>query len=178
MDPTSKIPECENTGTLQRVIFINKTSTIYKIDIIGNVLNTKSGRILKPGNVQGYLQIGLRINGIILRKYIHRLVAETFIPNPNNLPEINHKDNNRKNNRVDNLEWVTAQQNTNHKVNQNRHFIPYGESCGMSILKEQDVLEIRALFINGTKQADLARKYKVSPQVIWYIIKRKTWKHI
>ena len=57
-------------------------------------------------NGHGYLTVMLRTNNTGVRRYIHRLVAQAFIPNPQNLPEVNHKDENRKNNIVTNLEWV------------------------------------------------------------------------
>lgn len=64
-------------------------------------------KILKPRVVaEGYLQISLCGN-IFKEELIHRLVAKAFIPNPDNLPQVNHKDENKQNNRVDNLEWCT-----------------------------------------------------------------------
>ena len=73
------------------------------------------GRILKPvKNNRGYLQVGLCKNGKQKFHLVHRLVAEAFLPNPNDLPQINHKDENPQNNNVDNLEWCSAQYNTNY----------------------------------------------------------------
>ena len=64
------------------------------------------GKILKPGTTKnGYLLVGLYKNGKVKFHLIHRLVAEAFIPNPNNLPEVNHKDENKLNNNAENLEW-------------------------------------------------------------------------
>lgn len=60
---------------------------------------------------KGYLQVSLKKNGKKYTKYVHRLVAENFIPNPNNLQQVNHKDENKKNNKVDNLEWCTSDYN-------------------------------------------------------------------
>ena len=62
----------------------------------------------------GYIRIGLCKNGIKTSLSVHRLVAETFIPNPDNLPMINHKDEDKTNNRVENLEWCDAKYNRNY----------------------------------------------------------------
>ena len=80
------------------------------------VLKTIKGKILSPskcGNLEygGYLFVGLSKENVVEEKYIHRLVAEAFIPNPDNLPYINHKDEDKTNNIVTNLEWCTALHN-------------------------------------------------------------------
>lgn len=73
------------------------------------------GRIICPNRFpKGYLGCTLYKNGSQKLRYIHRLVAEAFIPNPQNLPQVNHKDENKSNNRVDNLEWCTQEYNTNY----------------------------------------------------------------
>ena len=70
---------------------------------------------LKKTN-RGYMNITLYKNGIRKHFNVHRLVADTFILNPNNLPEVNHKDGNKENNCVDNLEWVTRSENMQHSL--------------------------------------------------------------
>lgn len=67
----------------------------------------------------GYLQVKLKKDGKNHYKRVHRIVAENFLPNPNNLPQVNHKDGNKKNNHVDNLEWVNNSQNTLHGYQNN-----------------------------------------------------------
>ena len=87
---------------------------LYQIDINGNVkslYNYRKNNILKPKIKKGYLQIGLRKNGKRTWYSIHRLVAITFIPNPNNYKCVNHKDENKLNNNVDNLEWCSVKYN-------------------------------------------------------------------
>ena len=92
---------------------------LYQVSDQGNVRSKRrfgsKGGILKPKvDRDGYLQVGLSQNGQQKSFYIHRLVATAFIPNPSNLPVINHKDENPKNNAVDNLEWCTTKYNLNY----------------------------------------------------------------
>lgn len=86
----------------------------YEISTEGEVRNAATGYILKPRlDKDGYLRISLKDeNGKLKTRFIHRLVAITFIPNPLNKPQVNHKDFNRQNPSVDNLEWTTAKENT------------------------------------------------------------------
>jgi hypothetical protein len=82
----------------------------YSVSNLGNVVNNKTNKILKPGlNKDGYKLVGL--NG--KTQTVHRLVALTFIPNPENKPYVDHKDNNRTNNNIDNLRWANAFENSN-----------------------------------------------------------------
>lgn len=76
------------------------------------------GRILKQQVLpNGYMQVPLSVNGKTVHRYVHRIEAASFIPNPDNLPEVNHKDNDRTNNAISNLEWCTSQYNNNYKKN-------------------------------------------------------------
>ena len=85
---------------------------LYAVSDRGRVMNLKSGKILKPRvNSQGYAFVGLHKNGKSKQCTIHRLTADAFIENPNNLAQVNHIDENKRNNDVKNLEWVTASQN-------------------------------------------------------------------
>ena len=96
----------------------------YQVSNKGNVRSVarkdsigrkRDGRILKPRyDKDGYLNVGLCKNGKSKTKNVHRLVAESFIPNPKGFLEINHKDESKSNNRVENLEWCTREHNMNH----------------------------------------------------------------
>ena len=78
----------------------------YSVSNFGNIRNKKTGRILKPRkHTGGYMRIILCKDKKHYDRYIHRLVAQAFISNPNNLPEVNHKDEDKTNNCVENLEW-------------------------------------------------------------------------
>ena len=80
------------------------------------IMDQKSEMILSPkNNGTGYFTVCLYKNKIHKYYLIHRLVAEAFLPNPDNLPEVNHKDEDKSNNRVDNLEWCDRKYNLNYK---------------------------------------------------------------
>ena len=80
----------------------------------GNI-HLHKGKVLSPGkNTDGYLEVVLKCNRKCKTITVHRLVAQTFIPNPDNLPQVNHKDEVKSNNCVENLEWCTQQYNLNY----------------------------------------------------------------
>ena len=87
----------------------------YEVSSFGNVRNKKTGRILKPSNRGGYYVVGLS-NKKTKTFQVHRLVAETFIENPENKAHVNHKDKNGLNNNLSNLEWNTPKENNIHKI--------------------------------------------------------------
>jgi hypothetical protein len=89
----------------------------YGISPCGQVVNRTTGRVLKQvKNIEGYLSVGLRLNGATKMFRVHRLVALVYIPNPKKLPQVNHKDLDKQNNHKSNLEWVTNRENTIHAV--------------------------------------------------------------
>ena len=91
---------------------------LYQVSNLGRVKSKK--KILKP--IKGeYLKVGLSKNGVQTTKYIHRLVAETFLGKCN--LQVNHKDENKYNNHLDNLEWVTFKENMNYGTKQDRESI-------------------------------------------------------
>ena len=95
----------------------------YQVSDKGRVKSVKFGkeRILKPvRDTKGYLAVQLCKNGEIKRCFVHRLVAQTFIQNPNNLPHINHKDEDKTNNSVQNLEWCDSKYNNNYGTHNQR----------------------------------------------------------
>ena len=107
----------------------------YMVSNLGNIKSFRgrsNGLIMKPNVCGGYCYICLRNDKEVGRTSIHRVVAETFIPNPDNLPFVNHKNGNPSDNRVENLEWCTASYNT-------RHYF-YVLKKGM-LLKDQPVVQ-------------------------------------
>ena len=93
-------------------------ATNYEVSDDGQVRNSLSGKILKGRlSKSGYLQVSIKMLDTqkFQNQYIHRLVAEYFIPNEDNKREVNHKDGNKINNNVENLEWVTPSENQIHR---------------------------------------------------------------
>lgn len=88
---------------------------IYGITSCGKVYSYKSKKFLKPIAIKtGYLQVNLHKGKECSHHYIHRLVAMAYLPNPENLPQVNHKDENKTNNCLQNLEWCDAKYNLNY----------------------------------------------------------------
>ena len=99
---------------------------LYQISNHGRIksLNKTKGRIRKQSIQRGYHYIWLSKNSKGKMYIVHRLVAQHFIPNPLHLPEVNHKDENKLNNRVDNLEWCDAKYNSNYGTRNKRKSKP------------------------------------------------------
>ena len=103
--------QISNTGRLKR-----KERYVYSSIPYHNEKRKLSERIMSKSNNGKYNFYYVKIYGVRKREYAHRLVAKYFIPNPNNYPEVNHKDLNRLNNNHDNLEWCSRKMNTSHYV--------------------------------------------------------------
>jgi DNA-binding transcriptional regulator YiaG len=148
--------ECSNLGKIR-----NKNKYYYST-YKGTLLKRKKKKLLVGEKLsqKGYLRITLEKK----THFVHRIVALTWILNLKNLPQINHKDGNKLNNAIENLEWVTNQQNRNHAVKNKLHV--YGESCINSKLKIKDIVQIRNLLELGVSQQKIAKKFNVRPQTI------------
>ena len=155
----------------------------YQVSNKGNVksLNyNKTGkeRILKPSLCSmGYPMVGLSVNGKSKSKRVHRIVAETFIPNPEGKPNINHINGIKTDNRVENLEWCTQKENIHHSEKNGLAKHARGEKAGRSKLSSADVFTIK------TEMKDFSIKkicetFNVSATTISNIRRNKTWKHI
>lgn len=137
-------------------------------------------KIIKTGaDKDGYRLFVYSINSVRTTTKVHRLVAELFIPNPQNKPQVNHKDSIRDNNHYTNLEWVTEKENTQHGVDYGAIKPTNGETNGMSILKELDVIAIRKAHAKGgLTYKDIAKDYNVNDHTIGKIVRRENWKHL
>ena len=152
---------------------------LYKVDENGNVFSVRNNKLLKRMMFpSGYEYVHL-CNGKGKTKLfrVHRLVAETFIPNPNNLPEVNHKDGDKLNNNVKNLEWCTNLENMRHSVETGLRNVK-GENNPSAKLTVKDVVNIRKEYIPKSKEfgtVALARKYGVTNVMIGKIIRNECW---
>lgn len=136
-------------------------------------------RIIKPGtDKDGYYVFVYSIESQRTTKRVHRVVAETFIPNPENLPQVNHKNSIRNDNRVENLEWVSARDNMMHGIKYGNVKPTSGEINGMSKLTEDDVRAIRAAYEAGESYSEIATRYPVNTYTIHRIARRQCWRHI
>lgn len=151
----------------------------YMISNTGKVLSVNRNIILKPQIDNGYHRVNLYLNGNMKHYCIHRLVAEHFINNPKVLPEVNHKDGNKANNNVSNLEWITTKGNAQHAYKTNLRYAKLGENCSWSKLTEEQVLDIRERYkIGAFNMRELSEYFQVNKTTIWEIIHRKIWRHI
>lgn len=138
---------------------------IDKIEVssFGRVRSVKGHYYKNNNDKDGYLTVGFRVNGKRVNKKVHRLIAEAFVPNPNTLPQINHKDSDRTNNNVSNLEWCTASYNR-------QYCEKYGISQGMPVLainlSTMEVSQFRS-------QHEAGRVLGVEPTNISSVIKGK-----
>lgn len=177
---------------MEKIIF----NGLYRVNTKGEVItdnwrNTGKTAVLKPTtDKKGYKRVGLQINGVLQTKKVHRLVAEAFIPNPEKKPCVNHINGIKSDNRVENLEWVTYKENTQHAIDNNlfifqtpeksiNKIIKKGELNGFSLLTEKQVLEIRKKYKPRiiTREV-LAKEYNVTVSCIKDVLSRRSWKHI
>lgn len=143
----------------------------YIVTKDGEVYNKRNGHKLKPQiNGTGYYRVG--IGGKLY--FVHRLVAKMYIPNPKNKPQVNHKDGNKLNNNVDNLEWVTNRENTLHAIKTGLQ--PIEEKSKVSKLKRSQVKFIKSH--DEMTRKELADLFNISENTISDIRNGRTWKTV
>lgn len=152
------------------------------LDKESNIRNYKGGSTPTPINSSGYKKCILRKEGIAKNYYLHRLMAIAFIPNPNNYPVINHKDGNKLNCNLSNLEWCTHSDNDKHSLNMGLRStsaynkIKVGENSRR--FSDEDVCEIFDMFESGMSKQEISEKFGCYSSVICNIINGKTYKAV
>lgn len=160
---------------------------IYEVSIAGNIRRsildtphdgTYPGKELKGTLIRGYVKVMLAKNGERKLRFLHRLIAETFLPRKIGKDQVNHRNGRKTDNSVRNLEWCTSKENTHHAMKSGLRTV-YGIHHHLAKLTNEDVKKIRKLLATRTfEQQDIARAFGVTAPVISAIYRRKTWKHI
>lgn len=161
---------------------LSGTKHDYLVSNTGKVKSVKK-ELAQSKNSSGYLRVRIDAPNHPKDAFVHRLVAELFVPNPNKYEFVNHIDGNKENNYSENLEWCTRSQNEKHawKIGLKKDTATKGEVHGMHKLTTEQVLYIRRyhkkLDVNyGTKA--LAEKFGVRPQTITNVVHRANWKSV
>jgi len=160
----------------------------YQVSSFGRVRSldrdiNRKGKILKHCYFSNrYTYVSLCKEGTRSNKLIHRLIAQAFIPNPENYPQINHKNGIKDDNRLENLEWVSQSMNMKHAfktglIKWTKEMFE-GENNPGSKLNNEKVREIRLKLLQGCKGTELAKEYGVYSSQIYKIRDNKAWKHL
>lgn len=156
---------------------INGTLGRYLVSNTGKVISAKRGRFLTPKvDKYGYEVVTLWLGGKRIYRTVHRLVAKAFIENPDNLSQVNHKDFNKRNNNVDNLEWCTSRQNIKHWFENDKTAAPtlkkiqkHSIEANCHTIKVWKHGEYLGEF---TSKQECAEQLKISPKTIYIWIRR------
>ena len=177
----------------EKLIILGDIKPMYTISTDGNVKNIKTGKYLKYGvTTAGYYTVGLQHNDNSRHiYYIHKLVAEMFLEKHDYDEQINHKDKDRSNNNINNLEWCTQLENLEHqfsctnetkKAEITKHWgkISPGSENGMSKINDEQCHFICKLLSQGYTRPEVIRMcdFPVSYTIVRFIHERKRWKHI
>lgn len=155
----------------------------YEVSNFGRIRSYKrdrsKGRVITPKFSGFYHQVTLCTNGIQDRRSVHRIVAEHFLTNEENKPQVNHKDGDKLNNHVDNLEWVTPSENGLHAYKMGLNEPQKGTDHGRSILDETEVMSIYHLAKSEViPQKEIAERFDVTVATVSDIKLGRRWGHI
>lgn len=150
---------------------------IYEIDDCGVIKNKTTGKILKPiKKMNGYSAVTLYKKGTKPRQMlVHRLIAIHYIQNPDNKKEINHKDGNKLNSNIDNLEWATSSENNLHAIRSGLRRINHGEYLNWCKTKIDVVKEIKKRIKGGHTNKQIAEILKIRAHIVCDIRNGRSW---
>jgi len=163
-----------------RTVYIDNRATKYYVSENGMIRSLVHNILLQPClDTDEYPQVGIYIDGKRFNRKVHRLVAEAFIPNPDGKPEINHKDGNKLNNNVSNLEWCTNQENIDHAIRTGLRE-SLDATCGSYHVYDPEVIHkiCKLLEEDILKQKEIANLLGVPKGLVSVIKCRKNWKEI
>ena len=161
--------EVSSTGKVKSI-----PRTIMRKD--GKPYRVKKERLMKLYvDEDGYHRVELQNAGSAFKTFAHRLVAQSFIPNPKNKPQVNHINGIKDDNRVENLEWVTLQENRDHAVANGLVADQRGMKNPANTLNEKQVLKIVKLKKEGFQPAEIARKIDIPHSNVRNVYYGYTW---
>lgn len=167
------------------LVYQGKIFEKFDVSTDGKIRNSRTCRVYKTwiNKYTGYEQICVSLGESNKKKIfkIHKAVAETFISNPENKPEVNHKDGNKLNNNVDNLEWVTSSENMRHAIDTGLLKPRQGIDCSQAKLTVDDVHYIRECYIPYDPEFGaraLARKFGVTHSIILKVLNYVTYVNV
>ena len=151
---------------------------LYEVSDAGRIKSHRGSEIKLRPALNGYLRVWLyRKSDFTYKPFTaHRLVAEAFIPNPENKPFVNHKNGNKMDNNVKNLEWCTQSENQLHAFRTGLQVGNKGSRNGQAKLTELQVAQIRSASVEYKNHQQIADKYGVSRRTINRIINNSIWK--
>jgi hypothetical protein len=157
---------------MQEIWLSIKDIANYEVSNLGRVKNIRTNYVLTPMlDNKGYERVDL-----CYKTYrVHRLVAQSFIPNNANKPQINHINGIKNDNRVHNLEWCTNSENQIHAIKNNLKTILKGEQVVNHKINDKIALSI---FNSNDTQRSIAKEYNISQRVVLNIKKKRAWVHI
>ena len=143
----------------------------------GEIYSLLSAKIMKThGDKDGYQQLRMTVEkGKAVTVKTHRLIAQTFLPNPENKPQVNHKDGNKKNNAVSNLEWCTHKENQKHAIKTGLKN-DSGINNSRASCNEEKLKEIRLLISEGKGNTEIEKITGISNKVVSLIRHNKRYK--
>ena len=153
----------------KKIDFIDGFENLYEVSNTGSIKRTDSQRELKPTlNTYGYLTVHLSNKKKKKRVFVARMVAMAFIPNPENKPEVDHIDTNRKNNDVSNLRWVTKYENMHNPITESRCLVIHKNNKHGDKGYRDDILKLRN---QGKSYKEIAEILNCTKSTVHYHLK-------
>lgn len=165
--------EISNYGRLKRLPRMSKHS-------FGNFYKPYGEKIIKRTmrNKKRYINVHLTKNGICVTKQLHRLVLLTFVPMPEDKPYVNHINGDKHDNRLINLEWVSAKENCRHAIDTGLTVFLQGEDVANSKITKKQAIKIKKLLKQKVRNCDIAVKLKTTQKIVADIKSGRTWSHL
>lgn len=152
---------------------VSNHGRVRSLDRIDSIGANRKGIILSQSKGDGYCRVVLCRQGKMSTKKVHRLVAETFVPNPNDLPQVNHLDEDGENNFVDNLEWSTHTHNVNHGTRTERALESFKESTSETYI----ITDPNGKTFEVVSMRQFSLDHNLDPSVMYKVAKGKRPQH-